>query len=265
MDCSRSALAVRAALYRAKALFRTMSFSLSRHRSDDSPTPVWPRIARLGVVVLAHVGVAAWALNGVTPARLPPEPLRMDVSLIPYVAPAAPAAPALPPPRAETPPLPAPEPAPAPTPVPVPKPKAKARPKTVEPVRQAAPVPQPTADVTAATPAPVAASAIAVAAATAPPAPTLVEARFDADYLRNPAPVYPPMSRRRGEQGKVLVRVLIGPDGAPQRAELKRSSGFDRLDRAAIEYIMRCRYVPGKVGGVPQAMWHEAPVNFVLE
>jgi protein TonB len=59
--------------------------------------------------------------------------------------------------------------------------------------------------------------------------------------------------------------VLIGADGSPQQAELERSSGFDRLDRSALEYVMRCRYVPGKVGGVPQAMWYEAPVNFVLE
>lgn len=265
MDCSRSALAVRAALYRAKALFRTMNFSLSRHRSDDSPTPVWPRIARLGVVVLAHVGVAAWALNGVTPARLPPEPLRMDVSLIPYVAPAAPAAPALPPPRAETPPLPAPEPAPAPTPVPVPKPKAKARPKTVEPVRQAAPVPQPTADVTAATPAPVAASAIPVAAATAPPAPTLVEARFDADYLRNPAPVYPPMSRRRGEQGKVLVLVEVTPGGLAGEVSLRESSGYPRLDEAALKAVRGWRFVPARRGETAVAASVVVPITFRLE
>jgi protein TonB len=108
-----------------------------------------------------------------------------------------------------------------------------------------------------------------VAVAPAPPvapAPAKVELpSSSADYLQNPAPSYPPISKRLGEQGKVLVRVLIGPDGMPQKAELKHSSGFERLDRSALEYVMRCRYVPGKVGGVPQAMWHEAPVNFVLE
>lgn len=86
-----------------------------------------------------------------------------------------------------------------------------------------------------------------------------------AGYLQNPAPVYPAISKRLGEQGKVLVRVLIGADGNPQKAELERSSGFDRLDRSALDYVMKCRYVPGKVGGVPQAMWYEAPVNFVLQ
>ena len=86
-----------------------------------------------------------------------------------------------------------------------------------------------------------------------------------ASYLQNPAPVYPAISKRLGEQGKVLVRVLIGADGIPQKAELRLSSGFDRLDRSALDYVMKCRYVPGKVGGVPQAMWYEAPVSFVLE
>jgi protein TonB len=61
------------------------------------------------------------------------------------------------------------------------------------------------------------------------------------------------------------VRVLIGADGLPQRAELKKSSGFDRLDRSALDYVMKCRYKPGSVNGVPQAMWKDAPVNFVLE
>lgn len=86
-----------------------------------------------------------------------------------------------------------------------------------------------------------------------------------ASYLQNPALAYPPLSKRLGEEGKVIVRVLIGADGLPQKAELKRSSGFERLDQSALEYVMKCRYVPGKVGGVPQAMWHEAPVSFVLQ
>jgi protein TonB len=100
----------------------------------------------------------------------------------------------------------------------------------------------------------------------APPAPPKIQLpSSDASYLQNPSPVYPAISRRLGEQGKVLVRVLIGTNGQPERAEIKRSSGFERLDRSAMEYVMKCRYVPGKVNGVVQAMWYEAPVNYVLE
>jgi protein TonB len=86
-----------------------------------------------------------------------------------------------------------------------------------------------------------------------------------AEYLQNPPPTYPPTSRRLGEQGTVIVRVLIGADGLAQEAELRKSSGFDRLDRAALETVRKWRYVPGKRGGVPEAMWFNVPINFVLE
>lgn len=86
----------------------------------------------------------------------------------------------------------------------------------------------------------------------------------NADYLQNPSPTYPAMSRRLGEQGKVIVKVLVGADGYPKDAEIRRSSGFERLDEAARQYILKCRFVPGKVNGVAQAMSYDAPVNFVL-
>ncbi|MEI8171565.1 MAG: TonB family protein [Rhodoferax sp.] len=87
----------------------------------------------------------------------------------------------------------------------------------------------------------------------------------DADYLQNPKPAYPAMSKRLGEQGKVVVRVLIGVDGTAQKAEIRQSSGFDRLDQAALSTTQRWRYVPGKRGGVAEAMWFNVPINFVLE
>jgi len=87
----------------------------------------------------------------------------------------------------------------------------------------------------------------------------------DADYLQNPKPAYPAISRRLNEQGRTTVRVLIGTDGQPQRAEIGKSSGFNRLDDAAVATVMRWRYVPGKRGGVAEAMWFNVPINWVLE
>lgn len=105
-----------------------------------------------------------------------------------------------------------------------------------------------------------------VAATPTPPVPPQVELpSSDADYLQNPKPAYPANSRRLGEQGKVIVRVLIGADGATQKAEIRKSSGFERLDQAALATVQRWRYVPGKRGGIPEAMWFSVPVNFVLE
>ena len=62
-----------------------------------------------------------------------------------------------------------------------------------------------------------------------------------------------------------MHRVWIGADGRPQKAELVRSSGFPRLDKASYDAVMSWRYVPGKRGGVPEAMWFNVPINFVLE
>ena len=102
--------------------------------------------------------------------------------------------------------------------------------------------------------------------APAPPAPPKMELpSSDADYLQNARPAYPAMSKRLGEQGKVLVRVLIGVDGTARQAEIQKSSGFDRLDQAALATVQRWRYVPGKRGGVAEAMWFSVPLVFVLE
>ena len=100
----------------------------------------------------------------------------------------------------------------------------------------------------------------------AAPAPSRLELpSSDADYLQNPKPDYPPMSKRLGEQGTVLVRVLIGVDGLAQQGEIQQSSHFDRLDRAALATALKWRYVAGKRAGKPEAMWFTVPIAFVLQ
>jgi len=173
------------------------------------------------------------------------------------------------------PPVPKVEPPPKPKPpVPVKQPVRKVEPVLPPPpmpVAIADPTPAPNAPTGVTTPQPpappiAAPVAAAPAAPVAPPPPPKVELpSSDADYLQNPKPAYPPISKRLGEQGKVVVRVLIGVDGVAQRAEIRQSSGFDRLDQAALTTVQRWRYVPGKRGGVAEAMWFNVPINFVLE
>lgn len=86
----------------------------------------------------------------------------------------------------------------------------------------------------------------------------------DADYLHNPRPLYPSTSQRFNEQGRTTVRVLIGTNGLAERAEIAKSSGYKRLDDAAIGTVMRWRYVPGKRGGVAESMWFDVPINWTL-
>lgn len=96
-------------------------------------------------------------------------------------------------------------------------------------------------------------------------APNLQLPSSAADYLNNPAAIYPAISQRLGEQGKVVIRVLITKDGSARQAEVLQSSGFDRLDQAALRAVMGWRYVPGQRAGVPQDMWFNVPINFALK
>ena len=86
-----------------------------------------------------------------------------------------------------------------------------------------------------------------------------------AAYLNNPPPAYPAISKRLGEQGRVVVRVLIDENGLPQQAELQTSSGHARLDQAALNAVMSWRYVPGRKAGKAQAMWFHVPITFDLK
>ncbi len=177
------------------------------------------------------------------------------------------------PPKPKEAPPPPPPAKPPPPSEPVVKRTAPSLPPPPMPVAIPDPTPAPNAPtgVTAPQPAPPPIAAPVAVAPTPPapapaPAPAKVELpSSDADYLQNPSPAYPAASRRLGEQGKVLVRVLIGVDGTAQKAEIRQSSGFDRLDKAALDTVQRWRYVPGKRGGVAEAMWFTVPINFVLE
>lgn len=72
------------------------------------------------------------------------------------------------------------------------------------------------------------------------------------------------MSKRLGEQGKTVLRVLIGVDGLPKRANILTSSGYERLDEAARMAVLNWRFVPGKRNGVVEQMEFNVPINWVL-
>lgn len=61
------------------------------------------------------------------------------------------------------------------------------------------------------------------------------------------------------------MRAYIETNGQASRVELLRSSGFDRLDRAALAAAKDWRYRPGTRAGQPEAMWFNLPVVFELQ
>jgi len=191
-----------------------------------------------------------------------------------------------------TPPAPLPEPLPVPRPPPpaVPpkalSPPPAAAPRTVQPdpaVPQPAEPPPAAAPVQAAVPQAVApaldaasrpaaptGAAAAPAAASAPAAaavraPAVVPPSFDADYLHNPPPRYPPAAARLRESGRVLLAVAVSAAGLPERVEVAASSGSPRLDQAALETVKRWRFVPARQGDKPVAASVTVPLVFRLD
>lgn len=78
-------------------------------------------------------------------------------------------------------------------------------------------------------------------------------------------PSYPAISRRLGEEGKVVLRVELDETGQVERATIKISSGYARLDEAALATVKRWRCRPASRDGAAVRAVAIQPFNFVLE
>lgn len=149
---------------------------------------------------------------------------------------------------------------------PKPKPVARRPQPMAQPTQLAAPAESPAPTPIAVAPAPT------IQTPAAPPAPSLAtpivaptQPRFDADYLDNPKPVYPAISRRLGEQGRVVLRVRVEADGRTADVQLHASSGSPRLDQAALDTVRRWKFVPARLGQTPTVAWVLVPIAFTLK
>jgi periplasmic protein TonB len=92
----------------------------------------------------------------------------------------------------------------------------------------------------------------------------VIPPRANAAYLKNPQPIYPAASRRAREAGTVKLRVLVGADGRVLELEIKQSSGFKRLDDAALEAVRKWSFIPAKRGEASVDAWVMVPITFSL-
>lgn len=76
---------------------------------------------------------------------------------------------------------------------------------------------------------------------------------------------YPSFSKRSGEQGEVVVRLIIDESGSVEDIALLRSSSFPRLDRAASEIGRRYRFKPFLVNGSPAKISTNLLIKFNLK
>lgn len=145
-------------------------------------------------------------------------------------------------------------------------------PRMREPLAVVIPVPEiaieapPPAETISARPAPPAVvPAVAVTAVATASSAGIEPPRFDMAYLRNPPPAYPPLSRRMKEEGRVMLRVRVSARGEARDVLVGTSSGFERLDRAAVEAVRQWRFVPAQNGAEPVEAWALVPISFRLE
>jgi protein TonB len=231
-------------------------------------------VSALAAVLVLHA-LALWLLQSQAMRVVPREAPRLMLVRLLSVVPSVPMV--------------APPPAPIPTPVPVPPPRPRKIPakskKNVTPLqhvqRDEAPAPS-QAPIASAQPAP-------EPAAAAPPA-TLPETQSTQSAQAGQAmhatvsspttgqpkavshvdcnivePDYPEIARRRGETGTAVVRFVVDTDGRIKSVRLQRSSGYSRLDDAALDALHSSTCRPYLEAGVPVPVMFDKPFVFELE
>ncbi|MDL5030920.1 TonB family protein [Pelomonas sp. APW6] len=206
------------------------------------------RSKRLLLPVLGLHAVMAWGLVQMGVVPMPKRPAPVEVKLLSVAPPKTP-----PPPAVRTP--------------VVPQFQQLTVPPVEVPIIQLAPTPvtavvaenpPPRAAVTP-TPAP----AAVVAPGPAHAGPREVSASV-VQYLQAPPIAVPALSRRLGEKGTVVLRVLVDRDGLPRQISVQQSSGFSRLDEQAQQAMRAARFKPHTENGEPVEMLVLTPIQYEL-
>jgi len=231
-------------------------------------------VSRKGLLcaTLAHLAVFGILLAAPTEqpqVEKPTPPMLVSLIAAPQIAPEPAPEPEVVPPE---PPKPEPKPVVKQKPKPQPKPEPK---PVIEPKPEPQVVETPAPAITqeplvqeAAPPQPVAAAPQAVEAKPQPqpePEPVIEPPRFGVAYLNNPAPAYPALSRRMGEEGRVMLRVLVGVSGKPENVAIENGSGFNRLDNAALEAVKKWKFIPARRNNEAISAEVLVPVKFSLD
>jgi protein TonB len=217
-------------------------------------------IVRLSAIIVAHIGLFYVLQSGMTKHAGRPnqaEPKEIFASLITADRPAEPVSQKQQTPQVQ----PTPKRVVPPTPVkPIPKQKAPAEHAITTPPAVPQPVVQPQ---TAATPP--AASTAPPSASTAPATPAPIRTiTSGVEYMQAPQPEYPSISKRIGEEGRVVLRVLVNEKGRTESVEVQTSSGSSRLDEAAKQALKRAQFKPHTEDGKAVAMHAIVPITFQL-
>lgn len=244
--------------YGAMAGASPKRLALSLHSVQALASASWPIRLTCGlVVVLLHLLVAVVGLSASTNPVTPPKPSVVAVRWMAAPEPAERQAPPVSQPQKSMPPAKV---------VPVARPAVKPKPKPIvkSPSKVVSPTEAHPQRQERRSPAMAPAKAVASTKPSAAPAVPIREPQYQSATLRNPAPSYPPLSRRFGEQGSVMLRVLVSATGEPLQVELLSSSGYARLDAAARKMVAKWSFIPAQQGQEKIQAWVRVPVVFQL-
>lgn len=221
-------------------------------------------LATLSGVTLLHVAALA-GLTLLATQRVPitpPQLARMELVTLPTPHPIAPApaAPAKPRPKPTV------KPKQTPPRTPTPKTPLAPRPQAVRPVAAApAAITAPSTEERRSEAATPTASPAPTAKVVEPAEPQVTPPLYRGGYLDNPKPRYPALSLELNESGTVRVRVQVSAEGRPLDVSLAQSSGYPRLDRAALEAVRQWRFVPARRGQEAIPFNFIVPVDFSIK
>jgi TonB family protein len=85
------------------------------------------------------------------------------------------------------------------------------------------------------------------------------------NYAENPKPIYPQEAREKGYEGEVVLRVEVLSNGRVGQIEVRRSSGYESLDRSALTTVKQWRFIPAKKGDIAIPLWVNIPIKFQLQ
>lgn len=203
------------------------------------------QVAGLAIVFALH----AAALWGLWQHRLIPSPQEAMTLFVNFIASPAPE-------RKEAPRRP-----PPPKPIPIEKPQPRqivAETPIVTPNDYVAPPPPPK-------PEPIRAQIVEALPMPLPVGPVALSAELSVACPERVAPAYPSQSRRLGEEGTVVLRVELDETGAVAQARVQTSSGFARLDEAALSAVRTWHCQPAQRVGKPVRAIALQPFKFVLQ
>jgi protein TonB len=231
----------------------TLTFSSGPDLGDARVTmeKLRAKFGPLATVVAVHAALFYFAYSGMM-SRMVDAALPQAV-LVSFVAPPPP--PKAPPPA-------------APKVVPLVQLPPPVLPSVPVPVVQIAPQPNVVTVTQTAVPAeprPVQVATVSIATAPTPAvASTPKTITSGVEYIQAPQPVYPLMSKRMGEQGRVMLRILVNEKGMPDQVQVHTSSGSARLDEAGRQAALRAQFKPHMEDGHAVAVYVIVPLNFQL-